>query len=204
MKKYGGLAVALVVLAALIAFAVVELRRDQREGKREVTDVIFPYGASRVVALDVTVDAEAASFRRGATGWERVSGPETADPGSVAEYVGAWSRLRFLEVVDENPRPEDLARFGLDKPKVRVSARIAPGPGGEVPEHQPSFEMGGKAPLNPAVYARVDGFPRVVLVTADALDLQLGVGRTIFGHPSEAPELERGKAGGVQPAGGGH
>ena len=191
MKRYGGLIVGLVVLAALVAFAVVELRRDQNEGRRVAADVVFPYGAVRVTELAVTNGERSVLYRRGPEGWTLVEGPPESDRESVAEFIGAWSRLRFVEVVDENPRDDDLGRFGLAPPAVRVRAKLRPDADGKLPARVPSIEIGGKAPLAPAVYARLDGFPRVVLVSADALDLQLGVGRTIVGLESQAPKMDR-------------
>jgi hypothetical protein len=41
------------------------------------------------------------------------------------------------------------------------------------------------------VYARIDGYPRVILVSPDALDLFEGIGRKMLGLPVDEPKDDR-------------
>ena len=188
MKRPFRLVGALVVLVALVLFAVREVRNDQQSGKLALHDVVFPYGSAQVGELSLTLGDLKATFRRSGAGWDVVQAPEGADPTKVADFIGAWSRIRQLEIVDEAPRPEGLARFALDKPRLSVVATLRPEAAKEALVPRPSLDLGNNGPLQPSVYARVDGFPRVVLISPDALDLVAGIGRKLLGLPVDEPK----------------
>ena len=63
MRKNLRLFAALAVLAALLAFAVHEVRKDQAEGKRAEHDIVFPFGARQVAEVTVAVADRKATFR---------------------------------------------------------------------------------------------------------------------------------------------
>lgn len=182
--------VPLAVLAGLAAFAALELARDRREGRRAVHDLVFPHAAASVADVTMDLGGRRAAYRRGPGGWTLVEGPAGADAAYVTDTLGAWSRVRLLEVVDEAPRREDLARYGLAAPGLVLRARLAPAePGAPPPESR--FELGGMGPLFPSCYARLDGHARVVLVSPDALDLSKGIGRRLVGLVPEEPPDRR-------------
>jgi hypothetical protein len=183
VRRYFGLAVALLLVAGLILFAVNEVRRDKAEGRKATLETIFPYGGTQVAEVSLLNPDGAVAFRRGAGGWEKIEGPAEADTGSVADLVGAWSRVRILSVVDEAPRAEDLGRFGLDRPSIVLRAKLTDPAAAVTPGREPSLEVGKPAPLDPAFYAKVDGFPRVVLVSLDVVDFEKGIGRRVMGLP---------------------
>ncbi|GEM_PF-6038029 len=190
--KSRGFLVGLVVLVVLGLFAWHEVRKDRETGKLKANQEVFPYAASRVRELRVVFDGKTTVvLRRGEDrSWQVVEGPEGTDPSFAADFIGAWSRIRFLEVVEEEPTEESLGRYGLAPPRLVVEARLAPDGQGKVPERQPRLELGTAAPLQPSVYARVDGFPRVVLVSPSASDLYEGVGRELIGEePVELPDV---------------
>ncbi|HHN75507.1 MAG TPA: DUF4340 domain-containing protein [Acidobacteria bacterium] len=184
MRSKGVLA-AVIVLALLVVFVVRERRRDVEEGVLEPSEVIFPWGTYRVQEYEFTLRSDPGGevhFKRGSDGWEVVSGSEAADATFAPDVLSAWSRIRFVESVDENPTDDDLERYGLAEPIVSVLARLSAEddePGGEA-----QLELGLPSPLKPAFYARINGFPRVVLVSADAADLIQGAGREVFGLES--------------------
>ncbi len=187
MRRYLGLVLALVVLAGGIYFVWNENRKDRLEGKKQDFSVVFPFGAASVQQLSVTLDGKEAKFRHAGAGWEVVSGPDGADPSVATDFIGVWSRVRLLQVVDEAPRDEDLARYGLKTPLVKASVVVAPDAAQQTGIERPAIELGADGKLGPSAYARLDGFPRVVLISMDARDLEKGVGRRLFGLESQAP-----------------
>jgi len=190
--KSRGFLVGLVVLVILGLFAWHEVRKDRETGKLGTNQEIFPYAAARVQEFRVVFDGTTTVvLRRGEDrSWQVVEGPEGTDPSFAADFLGAWSRVRYLDTVEEEPAEESLARYGLAPPRLLVEARLAPDAEGKLPERQPRLELGGPAPLQPSVYARVDGFPRVVLVSPSASDLYEGVGRELIGEePVQLPDV---------------
>jgi len=194
--KTRGFLVGLVVVLVLAIFAWHEIRKDEASGRLEPNQEIFPYAAARVTGFRVVFDGGKTTvvLRRGADrAWQVVEGPEGTDPSFAADFLGAWSRIRYLDTVEEEPADDALARYGLAPPRLVAEATLAPDAEGHVPDRQPRLELGAPAPLAPSVYARVDGFPRVVLVSPSASDLYEGVGqRLIGGTPVELPDVRPG------------
>jgi hypothetical protein len=190
--RVGRLVLAVLVLAGLVAFAAWELRREQAEGAWEPAELVFPYSTRGVERLTLRLPQEErhATFARTAEGeWEVVEGTDGADPTFVADVLSAWSRVRFVDELKENPTPEDLELYELAPPRVSVEAVIRD-PAGAAPERPPRLDVGGPLPLVPGFYARIDGTERVVAVGPDALDLELGAGREALGLENEVPETE--------------
>ena len=182
--NWRGLLIGVLVVAGLAAAVFLVVRRDRREGRRELAELVFPYNTRDVAEISITHELGRARFHRSASGWERVDGDETARADVVPELIASWSRIRYLEVVEENPSGEDLERFGLASPGVRLEARLAPGAASASGGRTPRIELGRALPLSPGYYARVDGFERVVGVSPEAIDLRDGVGRELFGETS--------------------
>jgi hypothetical protein len=194
--KGRGFIFALLVLALLAAAVFGVKLRDEQEGKMQANAPTFPYSSYAVdeLSLELPKQGRAATFRRGPEGWVAAGGTEHAKPEFAADLISAWSQVRYIDTVDENPTEEDLERYGLAEPAARLEARLQPGES-DAPERA-SLVIGGPAPLAdgvPKYYARINGFPRVVMVQATAGDLFLGVGREVLGlEPQEKPERPRG------------
>jgi len=188
--KRSGLVVGLVVLAALGVFAWLELKRDTEQGRLREGNVVFPYGSASVLEFTLVNGEDRVTFRRGSSGWERVAGAEHSDASYATDFIGAWSRVRFLEDVEENPSPDQLKEFGLAPPGLSARATVRQVGQANAPEVTRALELGQPGPLLPSFYARVDGFERVVLVTPDAVDLRDGVGRRVLGLEPVVPEEE--------------
>lgn len=175
---------ALVLLGVLVLswLAARELRHDKSTGQLKPRELLFPYSSSRVTKLTLRNSDRVASWMRDASGeFQLVDGPAEADKRIAPDVIGAWSRIQFLEVVEEQPTSESLQRFGLQKPLVEVSAELGPDPTGRDGRRHAALRLGDASPSNPQVYAQVDDFPRVVLVGIEANDLVLGVGRKAVG-----------------------
>lgn len=177
---------ALVVVLGFLAYR--ELRQEKQSGVMKAGDLVFPYNQARIEGLDFLSEGRRATFRRAAPGWEQTKGDPAADPAFVSDFLGAWSRVRFLQEVEEAPSAAALKEYGLDPPRAAAGALLAPGEGQEGEAAGPRIELGNPSPLVAALYARLDGRPRVVLVNADAMELIEGVGREILGGKANRPE----------------
>jgi len=174
----------LVAVAALAAAAYYVQQRDVRQGRHRAADLVFPFNTTRVVALTVEVEDRRATLQRNDSGvWTAEEGGDAGGAADLApDVIGSWGRIRFLDVVEEEP--EDLGRYGLDRPRVHLTARLRPGSQDGTLRRE--IEIGGPNPLQPSFYARVDGFPRVVLVSAQAAELEY-LARRLLGLPVEEP-----------------
>lgn len=188
MKNRLGLLFAVVLCAVLAFVAFHEIKKDEDTGVKRGSELVFPVNARSVHELTVTLEGKSATFTRGPNGFVLASGPAGAAPDSVVDFIGAWSRIRFLEVVEENVAEKDLEKFGLRPPLVLCRARVKndDGTGKDY-----SLEVGKAGAAKQGFYARVDGFPRVVLVSVDAIGLGVLSGRRLFGlEPIKLPGRE--------------
>ncbi len=188
--RYRGMIVALLALGLLGFFAVRELRRDKEQGVLTEGQLVFAHGTAEVDAYSLAIqEVGAVRFQRGASGWEVAEGPEGADTAYAPDVLSDWSRVRFVEIVDEEPRLEDLAEYGLAPvPAVRIEATLRSGTVASAP---PSLDVGRSSPLKAAYYARIDGRQSVALVSVDVLGLRDGSGRQVLGLESAINERER-------------
>ncbi|UCF67540.1 MAG: hypothetical protein JSV80_17545 [Acidobacteriota bacterium] len=191
-----GMWLGLVLVAGLAAAAYLLKEKDVERGLRREQDMVFPFNVYRVEEFTLTLGNVRARLERDASRrWVVVDGPEGVDPYFAGDVLGAWSRVRYLETVEEHP--ESLERFQLAPPIGSLSAVIRPADDGSSPRRTPQIEIGGLSPLAPAVYARLDGFKRVVLVSPSAAEIVLDVGRKLLGlpplkelEPDESPARE--------------
>lgn len=184
-----------VLVLGLLAAAVFGVKlRDEQEGKLEEYAPVFPHStyAAQQMRLELPEVDRWASFRRGPDGWVVDEGVEEARPEFAADLLSAWSQVRYIDTVDEQPTDEDMARYGLEEPQCRLEARIQ---NEEGETESLSIVVGGPAPLTdgvPKFYAQLNGFRRVVLVQATAGDLFQGVGREVLGlEPLVQPDQGR-------------
>lgn len=182
--KGARIVVSLIVLAVLGFFAYRELARDAAEGVKQGADIIFPYNSYRVAELTIDLEGTTATIAREGGDWRVTSGASDVRPDFTADLIASWTRVRFMEVLKENPTPEELKLYKLDPPVATLSATIRAENGQVAPARPPRLEVGGALPLTPGFYGRVDGFPRVVALSPEAAAITLGVGREIMGQPS--------------------
>lgn len=186
--KLGKLIAGLLLVGVLLFFALRELRQDQQQGKRRAQEQVFPYASSKVERFAFTLREEGKQgvWARDAAGqWMIKEGSEGARASAAPDLVGAWSRIRFEAVVEE--QPAELERYGLKPPLASLTATIKPlEPGGAPVEA--ALYIGNPSENQPAFYAQVDGFQRVVLISVDATDLLGGIGREAFGMQSTIPD----------------
>jgi hypothetical protein len=173
-----------VLVLGLLAAAVFGVKlRDEQEGKLKQYTTIFPHStyAAQQIRLELPATDRWASFRRTSDGWVVEQGSKGARADFAADLLSAWSQVRYIDTVDEEPTEEDLERYGLAEPQCRLEARIQ---NEEGESESLSVVVGGPAPLTdgiPKYYAQLNSFRRVVLVQATAGDLFQGVGREVLG-----------------------
>lgn len=181
--KGRGFILAVLVLGLLAAAVFGVKLKDEREGKIAEGALILPYSSYDVRQLRIELHEPPhwALFVRADKGWTLREASDDADPEYVGDVLSAWSQVRYVETVDEEPDAEALERYGLAEPQATLEAQVERE--GESPVNL-QLEIGKVAPLLggvPKIYARLDGFERVVLVEATAGDLYLGVGRQVLG-----------------------
>jgi hypothetical protein len=76
-----------------------------------------------------------------------------ADAEKANKITGDLSRLEAVEYVADSPKPEDLAKFGLGKPKLTVGLHFTSTSGAK--DHK--LELGASPDMKPEAYARLDG-----------------------------------------------
>ena len=116
--------------------------------------------ASKIEEIQIAAaSGEATTLRKVDNAW-RLTAP-IAVPADQTEAGGAASNLATADVqsvVDE--KPKDLAAYGLAKPRVTVTFRVA---GDKAPR---TLLLGDKNPTGSDVYAKLPDAPRVFLVSA--------------------------------------
>jgi Domain of unknown function (DUF4340) len=122
----------------------------------------------KVDSLELTTGGKSMQFARSGSDWS-VAKPiaARADFSAVDGLVGRVETAQMKSIVTENPKPEDLKKYGLDKPDVTVT--IGQGSARAV------IALGGASGTD-AVYARDLSKPLVVTIDKTlAEDLKKGL-----------------------------
>lgn len=77
-----------------------------------------------------------------------------ADAAKAGQITGDLARLEAIDYVAEKPTPEELAKYGLEKPKLTIKLAFT-SRGGGVKDH--TLTIGGDPESKPEAYARLDG-----------------------------------------------
>jgi hypothetical protein len=154
------LILALLVLLALAVYAWISLRQEEqaRAGRFEQGDRVFSAARESLESLELGgPDGRRAEFRRGEGGWEAVGAGAEVPADRVPEVLYAWSMVRFLIYVEEEPG--DLSPYGLEPPRYRLAATSRDGV-------RHALTIGSDSTLSTALgtYARVDDIPAVVVL----------------------------------------
>ena len=101
-----------------------------------------------------------------ASGWKLtkpVAGE--ADETKASQIVGDLSRLEAIEFVNDAPKPEDLTKYGLDKPRLTADL-IFTGAGAKPAK----LEIGAAREGKPEAYARLNGGGSVFAIANTAFE----------------------------------
>jgi hypothetical protein len=144
------------------------------ESKRDVSDVdtpkptkVWTLDSSKVEEIQIhAAGGGTTTLKKNGTIWQIVA-PETAeaDQDLVGSMISTLSSLDYTKSVDDNPT--SVKQFDLDPPRATVGVRLT----GETAVHR--LQLGTKSLTGADVYARVEGQPKVFLLsssTDDAVD----------------------------------
>ena len=155
----------LAVLAAALGAYLFFVERHRDAPAAEAPDsprgkVFDKLDAAKIEEIQIAASSgETTTLRKVDNAW-RLTAP-IAVPADQTEATGAASNLATADVqsvVDEQPK--DLAAFGLAKPRVTITFRVA---GDKTPR---TLLLGDKNPTGSDLYAKLPDAPRVFLVSA--------------------------------------
>ncbi len=111
-----------------------------------------------VTAIELTRDGKDVRAEKKEKRWI-ITRPDGATIPSdlVASLVDNLTEHQDAEVVNEDPKPGDLAAFGLDRPRTEMVVELADG-------KKVKLGFGSQNPPRTAIYARSDGAPQIYLI----------------------------------------
>ena len=144
-------------LGAYIYF--VEMRREPGDATPKKPEV-FTVDTEKIEEVEVrSATGDVTTLKKNGALWTIV-GPEKLD-ADEAEITSVISTLKSLEVqrtLDE--KPASVAAYGLEPPRITVAFRA----GGESATQR--LQIGNKTPTGGDLYARVEGQPRLFLISS--------------------------------------
>lgn len=145
-------------LGAYIYF--VESKREPGDSTLPKKDKVFTIESGKLEEIRVQAAAgESTTVRRSGTDWQIVE-PEKveADSGEVGSLVSTLETLEMQRVIDENPA--SVSGFGLEPARFSVAFKTE---GDATPKR---LDVGNRTPTGADLYARVEGQPRVFLISS--------------------------------------
>jgi hypothetical protein len=157
-------------LGAYIYF--VELEREPADSLTAKKDKVFTADSATFEEVEVRAASGETTTLKKANGiWEIVKPePLPADSTEIGSLLSTLDTLEIQRVIEENP--PSPADFGLAPPRFSVAFKAA----GDAAMKR--LEVGRKTPTGGDLYARVEGQPRVFLISAFLED---SINKTPFG-----------------------
>ncbi len=159
----GGRSFLILLVVALGLGAYIYFVESKREPAGETAavkkDKVFSIDSSKFEEIEIhAASGETTTLKKKNGLWEIVA-PEamTADSGEVGGLLSSLESLEIQSVVDENPA--SAADFGLDPPRFSVAFKAAGAAA------LTRLQVGKKTPTGGDLYARVEGQPRVFLIS---------------------------------------
>lgn len=169
-KNVVSLAVMAAVAGALVAYAYfgVMAPEEQKTAQKEANERLFATsgdgeadGGAHWTVRRITVEAkgDSTTLERREGKWWIVSPVEALADPIVADSVSSQlQNAKFKSVIDEQPTPADLAKYGLEKPSFTVSAMAELGEG---KEKQVTLRGGIENTFDGSIYMQRDDSPTV-------------------------------------------
>lgn len=161
--KVHGLLIAVIVLVALTgALYWSEHHKSGESSAQASADAppkILTLNESDITKIDLKKNAEDVVLTRNSSGNWELSAPKTlrADQSVASSMVSALSSLSADRLIE--PNATDLQQYGLTKPVVEVAIT-------EKNNKSQKLLFGDNTPTSSAVYAKLDGDPRVFTVAS--------------------------------------
>lgn len=125
--------------------------------------VLLKFDREKVDAVDVTVAGKPLVIAKEGGDWKITKPVQTkADFGTVEGLVGKLQTAQMKSMVTDSPSPEDLKKYGLDKPEATVDLNAG--------SARATLQIGAKTPEGNTVYARDASKPAVVTIESSLLD----------------------------------
>jgi hypothetical protein len=120
--------VLLSAVAAAVAYAYygVERKAEQEKSRKEAEEKLFAFEPGQVKEITVEAKGSTTKLVRGASGWRIASPIEAeADRGAVDALLDKVTGLRRKQAIAASATGSaDLARYGLEKPRARVTLAL--------------------------------------------------------------------------------
>lgn len=124
--------------------------------------VLLKFDREKVDSLDVTAGGKTLAVAKDGGEWKITKPLATrADFGSVEGLVGRLQTVQMKSIVTNEPTPEELKKYGLDKPEATINLNAG--------SARATLIVGGKAEDN-TLYARDASKPAVMTVESALLD----------------------------------
>jgi hypothetical protein len=161
MRGARSLLLLLAVAAGLGAYLYfVEMKREPGDAAEKKAKV-FSVEADKIDELTIKSDSgEKTTLKKNGKDWQVVSpaenGPSAVDQAEVSGITTNLATLEQQRVIEENAG--DLKEFGLAEPRIEVAFKA----GGA----EQKLQIGSKTPTGGDVYAKVEGQPKVFLISS--------------------------------------
>jgi hypothetical protein len=159
----GGRSFLILMVIALGLGAYIYFVESKREPAGDTAaakkEKVFSIDSAKLDEIEVkSVSGETTTLKKKDGAWE-ITAPEPmpTDSSEVGGLVSTIESLEIQNVVDQNPK--SAAEFGLEPPRFTVAFKQA---GATAPTR---LQLGRKTPTGGDLYARVEGQPRVFLIS---------------------------------------
>jgi hypothetical protein len=161
MRGARSLLVLIVIAAGLGAYLYfVEMKRAPGDAP-EKHDKVFSVEADKIDEITIRSEkGEKTTLKKSGSDWQVVSpagnGPSAVDQSEVSGITTNLATLEQQRVVEE--KAEDLKEFGLAEPRIEVAFKAG--------SAEQKLQIGSKTPTGSDLYARLDGQPKVFLISS--------------------------------------
>jgi uncharacterized protein DUF4340 len=123
---------------------------------------LLKFDRDKVDSIDLTAGGKTTAFAKQGTDWKIIKPLDTrADFSAVEGLVGRLQSAQMKSIVSAEPTPEDLKKYGLDKPETTVNVKAG--------SATATLVLGAKTPDN-MIYARDLSKPAVMTVESALAD----------------------------------
>src|SRR5262245_2669703 len=152
--------VLLVVALGLGAYILFVESKREPAGTPEKKPAVFTVDSDKIEELEIkSASGDVTSLKRNGALWQIVAPEKTdADESEVSSVVSTLRSLEEQRALDANPK--SVAPFGLEPPRITIGFRAA----GETAMRR--LQIGNKTPTGGDLYARVEGQPKLFLVSS--------------------------------------